>query len=95
MDPKLKSYLEKMEARINKRFKSLATKSDLKNLEKKVDDLDKKIDDKTSDILEVIRNVNSNISDQVGKIDIAHSHLRQHVDHIFNRINYLEKKIFK
>jgi len=86
MESKLKSYLEKMEARLNKRFSGL---------EKRVDNVDKKIDEKTSDILEVVRNVNSNISDQVEKIDIAHSYLRQHVDHIFKRVDYLEKKILK
>ena len=81
MDTKLKVYLDKY-------FKELATKKDLKTLEKR-------IDDKTSDVLEVLRNVNENISNEVGKIDIAHSHLRQHVDHIFKRIEYLEKKILK
>ena len=79
MDPKLKKYLEGMEARANKQFSIL----------------DKKIDDKTSDVLEVIRNMNENISDQIGKIDLAHSYLRQHVDHVFKRIEYLEKKILK
>ncbi len=86
MDPKLKSYLIKMEGRISKRFNTL---------EKKIDILDKKVDEKNSDVLEVIRNVGENVSHQIGKIDLAHSNLRQHMDHIFNRINYLEKKILK
>jgi len=95
MDPKLKAYFDKQ-------FKSLATKKDLnslkqesKLLERKIIEFDKKIDEKNSDVLEVIRNVGENVSHQIGKIDLAHSNLRQHMDHIFNRINYLEKKILK
>ncbi|MDP3875268.1 MAG: hypothetical protein Q8Q22_02000 [bacterium] len=88
MDPKLKKYLEGMERRIDKRLRDLVTKNDLKAL-------DKKIEDKTADILEVVRSTGDNTSRIITRIDNDYSYLRQHVDHIFKRVDYLEKKFLK
>ena len=85
MDPKLKKYLEKEFSAIRK---NMVTKSDLKVL-------DKKIEDKTADILEVIRSTGDNTSRIITRIDNDYSYLRQHVDHIFKRVDYLEKKLMK
>ncbi|MEK6828763.1 MAG: hypothetical protein AABY15_01460 [Nanoarchaeota archaeon] len=85
MDPKLKKYLEKEFLAIRK---NMATKSDLKIL-------DKKIEDKTADILEVVRSTGDNTSRIITRIDNDYSYLRQHVDHIFKRVDYLEKKLLK
>jgi len=85
MDPKLKKYLEKEFSAIRK---NMVTKSDLKVL-------DKKIEDKTADILEVIRSTGDNTSRIITRIDNDYSYLRQHVDHIFKRVDYLEKKLLK
>ena len=79
MDSKLKSYLDR-------KFKDLPSKKDLKALEKKMED-------NSSDILTLIRKVSSHLSTKISEIDLAHSHLHQHFDHIFKRIEYLEKKI--
>ena len=88
MDSKLKKYLEGMEKRLEKRLNDVATKSDLKIL-------DKKIEDKTADILEVVRSTGDNTSRIITRIDNDYSYLRQHVDHIFKRVDYLEKKLLK
>ena len=85
MDPKLKKYLEKEFSAIRK---NMVTKRDLKVL-------DKKIEDKTADILEVIRSTGDNTSRIITRIDNDYSYLRQHVDHIFKRVDYLEKKLLK
>ena len=58
-------------------------------------DLDKKIEDKASDILEVVRSTGDNTSRIITRIDNDYSYLREHVDHIFKRVDYLEKKILK
>ena len=85
MDPKLKAYLDKQ-------FKNLATKKDLQVLEKRIE---KGIEAETSDVLEVIGNINSNISNNLNKIENEYSYLQQHTDHIFKRVEYLEKKLLK
>jgi len=85
MDPKLKKYLEKEFLAIRS---NMATKGDLKTL-------DKKIEDKASDILEVVRSTGDNTSRIITRIDNDYSYLREHVDHIFKRVDYLEKKILK
>ena len=81
MDTKLKAYLEKMEARINKRFdkieKNMATQSDI------------------SDVLLMVRNVSSHLSNQIREIDTTNTHLRSHVDSVFKRIEFLENKLLK
>jgi uncharacterized coiled-coil protein SlyX len=81
MDPKLKAYLEKMEARINKRLdkieEKMATQED------------------ASDILTMVRNIGSHLSEQVREIDTANTHLRSHVDSVFKRIEFLESKFLK
>ena len=79
MDPKLKAYLERMEARLEKRFTAL----------------EKKLEANTSDILEVVRSTGDNTSRLITRIENDYSYLRQHVDHVFKRVDYLEKKLLK
>ncbi|MDO8729039.1 MAG: hypothetical protein Q7K26_04090 [bacterium] len=86
MDPKLKTYLKGMESRLDKRFRGI---------DKRLSDLEKKIEDKTADILEVVRSTGDNTSRIITRIDNDYSYLRQHVDHIFKRVDYLEKKLLK
>jgi len=75
-----------MESRLDKRFRGI---------DRRLGDLEKKIEDKTADILEVVRSTGDNTSRIITRIDNDYSYLRQHVDHIFKRVDYLEKKLLK
>ena len=60
-------------------------------LEKRFDQLERRNDQ----LEKVVRSTGDNASRLITRIEDDYSYLRQHVDHVFKRVDYLEKKLLK